>query len=352
MTGFPHLSLSQTPDCVIHNRVMIYLPKRAWLLILLVMGTLFCVIFFALASRPMLPLSVLYSPLEHPDDFALFWNFRLPRAVMALLIGAALSVSGLAFQTLLKNPLADPYILGVSGGASLGYVMGVALGVAANLLPVLGFAAAFVSLIFIYQLAQERGVLSSTNLLLIGVIFNSFTFALILVINAIATFGQAHQILHLMLGSLDVASWREISVLALFVLTSSGLLLLRAPELNLIALGDEEALHLGVDVAREKKILFFATSLLVGASVALCGLIGFVGLFVPHLMRLIFGADHRMVIPAAFFFGGLFLLVSDYLARHILMGGDYATHLPVGVITALIGAPVFVVLLKRQMKGI
>lgn len=325
------------------------LRSKAILLALLAAGVVLCVILFSLLARPPLPLAVLFGGGNETDS-TLFWHLRLTRAVMAVLVGAALSVAGLSFQALLKNPLADPYILGVSGGASLGYVVGVALGVSARFLPLAGFVAAFAALIIIYRLAMQDGVISVTSLLLIGVIFNSFTFALILFINAIATFGQAHQILNLLLGSLEAASWPEVGMLAFFVILSSSLLYLRAPALNLMAMGDEAAMHLGVDVAREKLWLFVATSLLVGASVALCGLIGFVGLFVPHLMRLVFGADHRIMLPASFFFGGFFLLFCDYLARNLLMGTLFATHLPVGVITAFIGAPVFVILLKKRMR--
>lgn len=302
-------------------------------------------------TRPVLHWHAVLLDAGSPDALA-FFQIRLPRQILAFLVGAALSVAGVAFQSLLKNPLADPYILGVSGGAALGYVLGVALGVAVAWLPLWGFGAALASLFFIYRLAQVSGVLSVVNLLLIGVIFNSFTFALILVINAVASFGQAHQILYLLLGSIEYLSWRDLSLLAVFTATAIVILTLRSPALNALSLGDEEAFHLGVAVEREKKILFFCTSLLVGAAVSLCGLIGFVGLFVPHVIRLVFGADHRIVLPAAALGGGVFLALSDFLARHVLMWKSLQTHLPVGVLTALIGAPVFVWLLKRQvMRG-
>lgn len=284
------------------------------------------------------------------DDF-IFFQLSLPRFIMAFLVGAALSVAGVAFQSLLRNPLADPYILGVSGGAALGYVLAIVLGLPLFFVPIAGYVAALISLGLIYQLASTRGVLSVMSLLLTGVVFNAFSFSLILVINALANFGQAHQILYLMLGSVEAVSWDRIILFAGFFLVSFVILWTRSRALNLLALGDEEAFHLGVNVRREKIIVFVLTSLLVGASVSLCGLIGFVGLFVPHLVRLCWGADNRVVLPVSALVGGVFLVMSDFLAAHVISFQALHTKLPVGAVTALIGAPLFVFLLKRQMVG-
>jgi iron complex transport system permease protein len=217
--------------------------------------------------------------------------------------------------------------------------------------PVAGYSAALISLLLIYQLAATRGVLSVMSLLLTGVVFNAFSFALILVINALANFGQAHQILYLMLGSVEAVSWDRIILFAGFFLVAFMILWMRSRALNLLALGDEEAFHLGVNVRREKIIVFILTSLLVGVSVSLCGLIGFVGLFVPHLVRLFWGADNRVVLPVSALVGGLFLVMSDFLASHVISFQALHTKLPVGAVTALIGAPLFVFLLKKQMVG-
>ena len=304
----------------------------------------------AFLTRPIIVPSLLWTA-PHNLDATLFWTLRLPRQILAVLIGAALSLSGVSFQSILRNPLADPYILGVSGGAALGYVLAVALGLPLFLQPIAGFALALTSLLGLYRLASSEGVLATLNLLLIGVIFNSFSFAIILVINALANFGQAHQILNLLLGSLDSYAWPRVALMAIFTLVSGAILFSRADRLNALSLGDEDAFHLGVNVEREKRLVFILTSLLVGASVSLCGLIGFVGLFVPHLTRLIVGADHRRLLPAAALFGGLFLSMSDFLACHLLSWDTLHTTLPVGVITALIGAPVFVWMVRKNASG-
>lgn len=298
-------------------------------------------------SPPRLDLGAIFSGTDTDGSFILY-RLRLPRHVLAGIVGAALSVAGASFQALLKNPLADPYILGVSGGAALGYVTAIVIGVPFFLTPVFGFSAALAALVLIYALARSGGALNAVNLLLTGVIFNSFSFAIILLINAVAPFGQSQQILFLLLGSVEPVSWPQLAALSAFVAAALAVLFARADRLNLMALGDEEAFHLGVNVAFEKKLVFVATSLLVGASVSLCGLIGFVGLFVPHLMRLVFGADHRRLLPASAIGGGIFLMLSDFLAGHVLMWESLETRLPVGVITALIGAPVFAWLLRRQ----
>lgn len=278
----------------------------------------------------------------------IFWNYRLPRFILAFLVGASLSVTGVAFQALLKNPLADPYILGVSGGAAFGYIFAVVIGVSLVALPFVAFFFALMSLVLIYFLSQNYGVISTTTLLLIGVMFNSFAFAAILVVNVLFPFQQAFQILNLLLGSVEVVAWSQILVFFILFLVGFIVLMQRSLALNILALGHEEALHLGVKVEFEKRLLFVTTSLLVGASVSLCGLIGFVGLFVPHLVRLIVGADHRMVFPFSAMVGGVFLLFCDFVSRFLLFGSDHYTKLPLGAVTALIGVPIFVYLLKKQ----
>lgn len=304
-------------------------------------------VLLSVITPPTIPLSSLWDEALSGDRF-IFLNLRLPKHLLAFVVGAALSLSGASFQSLLKNPLADPYILGVSGGAALGYVLAVVLGLPTILMPVAGFAAALASLILIYALAHTRGTLQTVNLLLTGIIFNSFSFAIILMVNAIASFGQSQQILYLLLGSVEPISWGQLLPVMAFILVALLVLFWRARELDLMALGDEEAFHLGVDVVREKKIVFLTTSALVGASVSVCGLVGFVGLFVPHLMRLFFGAAHKRLLPASALFGGIFLMLSDFLASRLFAWDDFQTRLPVGVITALIGAPAFIFLLKRQ----
>lgn len=283
-----------------------------------------------------------------PEAAHILYGLRLPRLILAMLVGVALSVSGVSFQSLLKNPLADPYILGISGGAGLGYVLAVILKLPFVLVPIMGYAFALVALILVYRMATVRGVLSVVNLLLIGVVFNAFSFALILILNAVANFGQAQQILYLLLGSVDVMPISRVIGIGVVTLVLTAVLWLKAPKLDLLALGEEEAFHLGLNVEREKKIVFVVTSLLVGLSVSYCGLIGFVGLIVPHLSRLLFGARHHVVLPASALLGALLLLVCDFVATYLFSYEALNTRLPVGAVTALIGAPVFVMLMKRR----
>lgn len=322
------------------------LPKAALAVGVLLVAFLPFVL--SVMTPPAIPFATLWNDTLGNNDRYIFFHLRLPKHLLAFTVGAALSLSGASFQSLLKNPLADPYILGVSGGAALGYVLAVVFGLPTALMPVAGFAAALASLVLIYALARTRGTLQTVNLLLTGVIFNSFSFAIILMVNAIASFGQSQQILYLLLGSVEPIGWGELLSVMAFISVALVALFWRARELDLLALGDEEAFHLGVDVAREKKIVFLTTSALVGASVSVCGLVGFVGLFVPHLMRLFFGAAHKRLLPASAIFGGIFLMLSDFLASQLFAWDDFQTRLPVGVITALIGAPAFIFLLKRQ----
>jgi len=312
--------------------------RTPWFIFALLLAVVVVAFLLSVLGQPVIHFNDIFSKSESMDHY-IFMNLRLPRLILAFLIGAALSVSGVSFQSLLKNPLADPYILGISGGAALGYVLAVVMGLPFVLVPVVGFVFALASLVLVYKLACQRGVLSVVNLLLIGIVFNAFSFALILIVNSLANFGQAQQILYLLLGSVEAITWDQLLILSAFVVSALVVLFLRAKKLNLLSLGDEEAFHLGVNVNYEKKIIFIVTSLLVGASVSLCGLIGFIGLIVPHLARLIVSADNRIVLPVSALIGGLFLMVCDFVASNLISFETLNTRLPVGAITALIGAP-------------
>ena len=283
-------------------------------------------------------------------DAAIVFHSRLPRVLLAAIVGLALSSSGGAFQALLRNPLADPFILGVSGGAALGSVLAIGLHLPFATASFAAFVSSLLTIFFIFSIARTRGRLPSHTLLLTGVIFNAFCFALILFINAVVTMEQAYQIIFLLIGNLEVTSYQTIIIVSMFVIAGFLLLVILSQNMNVMALGDEQAHHLGVNTNQLRIVIFVACSLMVGASVAVSGLIGFVGLFIPHMVRLIFGADHRLLIPASGLLGAVFLVMSDTLARTILINTSYGTELPVGVITALIGAPCFLYLLKRQQK--
>ncbi len=295
------------------------------------------------------PLS-LKEAFVNPDSLAgtLLWEVRLPRILVGALVGMSLSVAGVAFQALLRNPLADPFILGVSGGAALGSVVAVGLHLSFISVSLVAFLSAFASMILIYWLARVKGRLNPHTLLLVGVLFNATTFALILFLNSLVSMEDLHRIWFLMVGSLEAMEYSRIAVLACFVLSGTAVLFWDASALNLITLGEESAALLGVDVERVRRRVFFAASLMIGATVSISGLIGFVGLAVPHMMRLMMGSDHRRVLPAAMLGGAGFLVLADWIARMAFSSQQFQTQLPVGVITALIGAPCFFYLLKRR----
>lgn len=283
-------------------------------------------------------------------DAAILFSSRLPRVLMAALVGMALASAGGAFQALLRNPLADPFILGVSGGAALGSVLAIGFHLSFAGISMAAFLAALLTMILIFSIARTKGRLPSHTLLLTGVIFNAFCFALILFVNAVVTMEQAYQIVFLLIGNLESTNYTTIALAAFFILIGFMVLVALAQKMNILSLGDETAGQLGINSNRLRFAIFFASSLMVGAAVAISGLIGFVGLFIPHIIRLIFGPDHRLLIPASGLLGAAFLVGSDAIGRTLLMNTGYQTELPVGVITALIGAPFFVFLLKRQQR--
>jgi len=283
---------------------------------------------------------------------AIVFVSRLPRILLAALVGMALASAGGTFQALLKNPLADPFILGVSGGAALGAVAAVGGGLGFTWQSVAAFCGAIASMLAIFGIARARGRISPTTLLLTGVIFNAFCFALILFINSVVTMEEAYQILFLLMGNLEPMGAGMIATLAVCVIAGFGILTACSWKMNLLAMGDADAASMGVNVGRLRATVFFAASLMVGAAVAASGLIGFVGLAVPHMLRLAIGADNRLLVPASGIAGAAFLVLADAAARSILMHTGYATELPVGAVTAMVGAPLFLVLLRRQQRTV
>ncbi|MFH1874618.1 MAG: iron chelate uptake ABC transporter family permease subunit [Pseudomonadota bacterium] len=329
------------------------LTFKKWLYINVgLLGLVFIIILLALdTGAKSIDLFSTLPNLQHVD-FLILLKYRLPRILLAMLVGIALASAGGAYQSLLRNPLADPYILGVSGGAALGSVLAVGLKLPFILVSLIAFGAAFLAMFLIFAIAKTKGRLPSHTLLLTGVIFNAFCFALILFVNALVTMEQAYQIVFLLIGNLEAVSYQALLVVAGLVLSGFFILVLFSGKMNVLSLGDEQASQLGINAYHLRLIIFFASSLMVGAAVAVAGLIGFVGLFVPHVVRLILGSDHRLLIPVSGILGGAFLIICDTLARSLLINTTLNTELPVGVITALIGAPFFVYLLKRQQKSL
>ncbi len=278
-------------------------------------------------------------------------DIRFPRVILAALVGASLAVAGASFQGLLKNPLADPYTLGVSSGASVGAVMTIFLGLTLPglgrfTLPTVSILAAILTLMIVLSFARyvDRAMKMET-IILTGIIFSSFlgsTLSLMITLSG----EELRQIITWLLGSVSMRGWEYISLIAPFFVIGSMLLMWNARELNAMAFGEERAHHIGVNVQLRKYIVLASGSLLTGAAVAVSGTIGFVGLVVPHMVRAAWGADHRHVLPLSMINGASLLIVCDLIARTILS----PTELPIGVITALIGAPVFGYILIRQRK--
>ncbi|HEX8493563.1 MAG TPA: iron ABC transporter permease [Pyrinomonadaceae bacterium] len=284
-----------------------------------------------------------------PQQRAILLDIRLPRILLAATVGASLAAAGAAYQALLRNPLAEPYLLGVSNGAAVGTMIALVFfgpgeeGAWEWMRPVLAFAGALVATFAVYQLARGRTGATPERLILAGVIVTTFLSSAIVFITTLMDATRIRSFTFWLLGDLSGTSSALLGLSVLAALTGCAVLTFNARSLNLLMLGERDAFDLGVEVTRVRLMVFLAASLLVGASVASSGSVGYVGLVVPHLVRLSFGSDNRVAIPAAALAGGLFVIVADTVARTIIAPRE----LPVGAITALIGAPLFIYLLRR-----
>jgi iron complex transport system permease protein len=277
---------------------------------------------------------------------AIILSLRFPRALLAGLVGAGLSVSGAVFQALLRNPLADPYILGVSSGAAVGAIVAILMGLGTLSfgLPLASFIGAFLTILVVFYFGRQDGKIHPNTLLLAGVITSSFLSALIMFFISISQKEELHTIIFWLMGDFSFSNYQAVRMIFPYVLVAFLVLYFHARQFNLILSGEESALQLGVDVERLKLISYLFASLITAASVSVCGLIGFVGLIIPHSVRLIFGPDHRLLLPASALVGASFLIASDTLGRTLLA----PVELPVGVITAAFGGPFFIYLLRTR----
>ncbi len=274
---------------------------------------------------------------------------RLPRLILAFFVGGSLAMVGVALQALLRNPLADPFIIGISSGAALGAAIALLFGVGISVLsvsalPVCAFAGALLSLVIMYRISSVGFGFSIYTLLLAGVVLNAIFSAFIMFLTSVADPNRAFGMYAWLMGSLTGPDFPTLGVLALYLGMGLVILATQAQSLNLLTLGEETARSLGVEVERVKKLVFVAAALLTGAVVSFSGIIGFVGLIVPHAVRLVLSADHRLLLPAAGFVGGMFLMLADTVARTVLSPSEF----PVGVVTALVGGPVFLYLLTTR----
>ncbi|CAG9620235.1 FecCD family ABC transporter permease [Sutcliffiella rhizosphaerae] len=287
------------------------------------------------------------------NEEMIIWNIRFPRVLLAMFVGASLALAGAAFQGLLRNPLADPYTIGVSSGAALGAVAVLffnitIIGLGSFTLPVVAIISGLLSLLLVFGLVRlsNRGLAIET-IILAGIIISAFIGSLISLIIALGDKDSMTQIIYWLYGSVGMRSWGHVQLIFPFMIVGAILLFLHYRELNAMALGEEAADHIGVNVKRGKILILLGASLLTGSAVAVSGSIGFVGLVIPHLVRLLTGPNHRHVLPLSMLVGGGFLVLADLMARTIIAPKE----LPIGVITALIGAPVFAALLVRERIG-
>lgn len=317
-----------------------------WLMVLSAALVISLIVASAFGSVHINLVRVFSDPLS--PDRAIFFGARLPRVLMGAAVGAVLAAVGAALQALVRNPLAEGGILGISGGGALGAIIALVLlsqnPFADAIVPLAAFAAALLSTVAVYRLAMIDGRLEPFTLLLVGVIFNAFWGAAIMLVNSVVNFYYAHNILFWLMGSLEAPSYREVGIVSAFAAAGFAILMVRARDLNLLSLGDESAAELGVDVDTLRRVIFFATSVMIGAAVSVSGIITFVGLIVPHVLRLALGADHRLLLPASLIGGAAFMLIADLIARTIIAPAE----LPVGAITALCGGPFFIYMLRRE----
>lgn len=299
-------------------------------------------------------ISVLSSALlDQPTDndvlkttSVILLQVRLPRVFLGFLVGVCLASVGVALQALLRNPLADPYVLGVSSGAALGVAVAVLFGIgttvlAFSLLPVCGFLGGLVALLVVYRMAATYDRLPIHSVLLAGVILNAIFSALIMFITSIMEPNRSFGMMAWLMGSLTAPAYPALAALSVYLLAGLVLLFKQVRVLNILALGEEPARSLGIDTERAKRVIFLVSALLTGAVVSVSGMIGFIGMIIPHAVRLVIGADHRLLLPASALVGGIFLMVADTMARTFFVPSE----VPVGIITALAGGPFFVYLL-------
>ncbi len=281
------------------------------------------------------------------EERTILYSIRIPRVLLAGLVGAALSCAGVVFQALLRNPLADPYVLGVSGGAAVGAISAIVIGLGSLPfgIPGLAFTGGLLSILLVWGISGATGDRRTDRMLLAGIIVNAFFSALIMFLVSTAGGEQIHSVVFWLMGDLAMAGERDIWLAALFLAAGFAVMFFHARDLNILITGEGTALQLGIPVQRTRMILLVSASLVTGAAVSVSGVIGFVGLVVPHIVRMRFGSDHRLLLPASLLFGSAFLMAADTVARIVLAPAE----LPVGVITALCGAPYFAYLMKRSV---
>lgn len=305
----------------------------------------------SIGSSQIIPLDKIISSIskaKETTEYIILFDIRLPRILLGLAIGGALSIAGVILQGIFRNPLVEPYTLGISGGAAIGVSLSVVLGLTHKLgiltLPIFGFLGASLVIILVYSLSLRKGILRIQGLLLTGIMLSFICSSLIMLIMAISKSEDLQGIVFWIMGSLEEPNWLLIKIAVLVSMLGVFFSYFFSLNLNAISLGEEEALHLGIDIERTKRFLFILSSILTGLSVSVCGIIGFVGLVVPHFMRMLVGGDHRILLVSSYLTGAIFLILCDTVARTIIA----PLELPVGVITGILGGSIFLYLLSKK----
>lgn len=293
-------------------------------------------------------LSTLFSSAESDSVYhSIVWRIRFPRVLLAAIVGATLSLGGLVFQALLRNPLAEPFILGISGGSAIGAIIGILLGL--SRFPGIcftSFLGSLGTLGLILVMSTGKSILRKDALLLSGVMVNAFCSAIIMFLVSITQDARLHNIIFWLMGDLSTADLPQVVILGAILTPCFIIVFVFSHAMNLLMMGKDMALTMGINIKAVTLTLLIVTSFMVSATVSFSGLVGFVGLVIPHLLRLVLGPDHRVLVPACLFGGAAYLVLCDLLARTLPQQGE----MPAGVITALIGAPLFIILLKKSRK--
>jgi iron complex transport system permease protein len=290
------------------------------------------------------------------SEFLIVLSLRLPRIIAGVVVGAALAASGVVYQGVFRNPMADSYILGVSSGAAVGASIAIMFGSGIafsgfGLLQVAAFIGAILAMFLVYNISRVGSRVPVTTLLLNGIAVNFFLYAIVALLEVLAGHNELSAIVSWLIGGFGVVKWLDIWPVLPFIIVGIVLSYFYARDLNMLALGEDQAQHLGVNVEKTKRVLLVLASMVAAAAVSLGGLIGFVGLMVPHITRIIIGPDHRILFPASAIMGAIYLVVCDALARVVALPFGSAVELPVGIVTMLAGAPFFVILFRRKKQN-
>lgn len=328
--------------------------KRKFILsisLLAVLWVFICLVSIFSGTYGMIPLQDILAGDELANT--IFFKIRIPRVLMATVAGGTLAITGAALQALFRNPLASPFTLGISGGASLGALVAIRSGLAAGVLgfsmvSVLAFLFSLLTMFFVYSISRVGGVISTGRLLLAGVVMNFLYSAFVLFIQFFSNFTESLQTMRWIMGSLDIVGFDDVWKTLIFVIPGLVILLSITKDMNLFGLGDDVASSLGVNVRKMEKQIYFATSLAAGAVISVTGPIGFVGLIIPHILRMVVGVDNRIILPCSFLLGASFLTAADTVSRTLIS----PVEIPVGIITASIGGLFFLWLLIKTKKEV